>query len=340
MNDVARLAGVSQSTVSSVVNGRTDRRIPEATQDRVLHAVRELGFRVDQHARGLRIGRTQTIGLLTDHIASSPFAGKVVLGAQDQAWKHGRLILLVNTGGRSDFEVKASAELADRRVDGFVYAAMAPRLVNTPPALHGLPTVMVNCFAAPEVSVPAIVPREVRGGLLSAQAVLEVGHRDIGYLSAEHTDWAQRLRLRGFERALRSAGVAFDPSMIIEGTYDAASGYDGVKLLMGRSRRPTAIVCANDRVATGALFGLQDLGLRVPHDVSLVGYDNDEHVADATRPELTTVALPHYEMGVAGVQALMRLIEGEAVPRQRGVPGKLLRRASVAPPSLQIPDYR
>lgn len=333
MQDVAKLAGVSQSTVSFVVNGRTDRRIPDDTRDRVLRAVDELGFRIDQHARGLRMGRTQTIGVLTDYIASSPFAGRIVVGAQELAWQHGRLLLLINTAGQAEFEVSAADALIDRRVDGLLYAALSPRQVEVPPRTAGVPTVLVNCFAAPSARIPAIVPREVTGGFLSAQPVLQAGHRRIAYLSAQHTDWAQELRLRGFRRALRTAGVTFDPAMLVEGTYHASSGYDGVKALMNRTQRPTAVVCANDRVAMGALFGLHDMGLRVPEDVSLVGYDNDEYVADATSPGLTTVALPHYEMGAAGVRTLFTVIDGGSTPLRQGVPGWLVRRGSVAPPT-------
>jgi LacI family transcriptional regulator len=331
MRDVAARAGVSQSTVSFVLNDRREMRIAEETRQRVLAAVAELGFRPDHNARALRTRRTHTFGMLTDEIASSPFAGRVVLGSQEVAWAHGRLLLMINTEADIDFETAAAEALLDRRVDGLLCAAQSARPVVVPERARRVPAVLVNCYPAAPARIPAIVPGEVHGGYLATRAVLDAGHRKIAFLAGDYPSWATRMRARGMRRALRGARLGFTEDMVIYGDYLPSSGYDRIKQVMARPkrRRPTAVLCANDRVAMGVLFGLHELGLRVPDDISVVGYDNQEFLADSVHPPLTTISLPHYEMGAEGVRALLKLLEGESVPSRRWLRGQLIVRASV-----------
>lgn len=334
MRDVAARAGVSQSTVSFVLNDRREMRIAEDTRRRVLDAVAELGFRPDHNARALRTRRTHTLGMLTDEIASSPFAGRVVLGSQEVAWAHGRLLLLINTEADSEFETAAAEALLDRRVDGLIYAAQSARPVIVPDRARRVPTVLVNCYPAAPIRLPAIVPGEVHGGYLAARTVLDAGHRKIAFLAGDYPSWATRMRTRGLRRALRGAGVRITDDMVIYGDYLPSSGYDRIKQVMARPRRrrPTAVLCANDRVAMGVLFGLHELGLQVPDEVSVVGYDDQEFLADSVHPPLTTISLPHYEMGAEGVRSLLKLLDGEPVPPRRWLRGQLIMRASVGSP--------
>jgi LacI family transcriptional regulator len=331
MRDVAARAGVSQSAVSFVVNDRHDMRIKAETRTRILEAVEELGFRPDLTARSLRTQSTKTIGLFADEIAASPFAGPLLQGAQDEALANGLVVLMVNSGAHGRDEVGAVDALLDRRVDGMIYAALTPYEIVVPARMAEASTVLTNCFAAPETGLPAILPDEEYGGFLAAQAVLELGHRDILYLAGDREAWATDHRVTGFRHAVENAGLEFREGLVSYGDYQPESGYDRVMELAKREPFPTALLCANDRVALGVLFALSELGLSVPADVSVIGYD-DEYLAGATHPALTTVSLPHYELGATSIRTLLAVLANETVPSQQLIKGELVSRGSLGAP--------
>ena len=182
MKDVAKLAGVSQTTVSFVINNNPDIKIPAETKERVWAAVLELGYRPNIIARGLRSNRTYTIGFISDEIATTPFAVQIVHGAQDQAWESGYIILLINTGGNPEMKEAAINEMHDRKVDGIVYATMYHREVQPHELLREFPTVLLDCFVAVH-SFPSIVPDEVTGGREATEYLLAKGHRRIGLIN-------------------------------------------------------------------------------------------------------------------------------------------------------------
>ena len=333
MKDVARVARVSPSAVSFVLNDRTDARIGKEARERILAAVEELGFRPDLTARHLRMQRTHTIGLITDEIASSPFAGQIVRAAQDVAWRTGRLVFVVNTGADVDVEATAVRELLDRRVDGLIYAANYLREVTVVPDMKAVPTVLVNCFPAEAaVQLPAVVPAEEHGGGLAAQCLIDAGHREMVYLAGEKHMCATRERTAAFRARMRAAGLQAGQRSVVFGEYTIDSGYERAMAVLDGKRRPTALLCGNDRIALGALLAAREHGLDVPGELSLVGYDDQEELADRVRPPLTTVSLPHYRMGELGVQTLLDLMEGAEAPARQQVEGDLVERGSVAAP--------
>ena len=361
MTDVARAAGVSQSTVSLVLNNRgRSMRISAQTEARVRAAMEELGFRPNLAARNLRLQRTRTIGLVTDFIASTPFAGRVVLGAQDEAWKDGHLLLLVNTDGNKQVEDVAVRALVDRQVDGLVYAAMDWRPVDLPASFTEVPSVLANCWdgaaAAPYGSTrirpgeqdrlerghPSVGPSEFYGGRLAAQAVVAAGHREIAFLGGPQHHPATVERESGFRQVLREARIPVRRGWVCYDEHGIEAGYVGGHIeggfanaakLLDSGARPTAFLCWNDRVAVGAITAAMQRGLRVPEDLSVVGYDDDPELAAHFPPGLTTVLLPHYRMGQAAVAALLTAIRtGEPPSPARQVAGELIVRASVAPP--------
>ena len=340
MNDVARLAGVSQSTVSVVVNNReAEVGISEETSARVTAAIRELGFRPNLAARGLRLQRSRTFGFITDHIASSPFGGRTVLGAQDAAWAEDHLLLMVNTSGDPRIERSAIDALIDRGVDGLVYAAMAWGEVRLPSSFRTLPSVLVNCWSPDADRLSAVIPCEVQGGRAAAEELLTQGHRRVAMLGGTPTDAATIEREVGFREALREAGVPIREEWVRYGRHDIRSGYELTSILFDSGDAddwPTGLVCGNDRMATGAMSALSDRRLSVPTDVSVVGYDDQEGLADQVTPALTTVSIPHYAMGRAGVQHLLTGLgttaPAHADPSLLRVPGQLIRRQSVASP--------
>jgi LacI family transcriptional regulator len=315
--DVAQLAGVSHTAVSFVFNGRAKGNLSERTQERIRAAAEQLGYRPNAVARGLRRSRTAVVGLITDEIASSPFAGRLLRGAMETAWNRDHLVVTVDSGGDPEKEEAAVTELLDRRVDGIVYAAMSLRPVTVPDGLRRTRTVLANCLAD-DGSLPAVIPAERAGGHAAAQVLLDAGHRRIASVGGLHTDdIASAERLLGFREALGAAGVAVDDGWIVRGGGEISSGYQGSLALLAEvpaARRPTGVVCFNDRVAAGVLHAAARLGLRVPEDLSVVGYDDQEHMAAYLSPPLTTVALPHRAMGEAAVRLLLDAIDTETEP--------------------------
>src|SRR5690242_4506625 len=163
MYDVARLAGVSQTAVSFVVNDVPDANIPQETKDRIWAAIKELGWRPNALARGLTLQRSHTVGFISDQIATTPHAGKTIQGAQDAAWASNKLLLIINTGRNSAIEHDAIELMLERQVDAIIYATMYHRPVTLPPNISQVPVVLLDCYAA-DRTLPSVVPDEVQGG--------------------------------------------------------------------------------------------------------------------------------------------------------------------------------
>lgn len=332
--DVARLAGVSHTAVSFVFNGRAEGNLSPATQERIRQAAARLGYRPDPVARGLRRRRTAVIGLVTDEIASSPFAGRLLRGAMETAWDSDHLVLTVDSGGDPAKEDAAVAELLDRRVDGIIYAAMSLRRVRVPEGLHRTHSVLANCLPEDD-SLPAVVPAERAGGRTAARLLLGAGHRRLAVIGGLD-DIASVERTRGFRDALRAEGVTVPGEWIVRGGGEISAGYTGaLRLLDGvePGRRPTGVLCYNDRVAAGVLHAATRLGIDVPAELSVVGYDDQEHMAAFLTPPLTSVALPHRAMGEAAARLLLDAIEAGRTPPAtvRRLACPVVSRASVGP---------
>ncbi|MEY2873742.1 MAG: hypothetical protein RLZZ373_1113 [Pseudomonadota bacterium] len=313
MQDVARAAQVSQTTVSFVLNDRAEASIPQDTRDRVWHAVAALGYRPNAMARALRRGTSSLIGFVTDEIATTPFAGQIVRGAQDVAWQHRRILMLVNTDHQGDLEQEALGTLLQHQVDAIMLAAMAHKPIAVPATLTGFPVVLVNAYSEDD-AVPAIVPDERRGGFEATTHLLTHGHRRIGVIDNLDDSVAATLRIQGWRDALAQAGLVADPALLVKINGWQEAGFDGAMALLQRPNRPTALFCLNDRAAMGAFEAARELGLRIPDDVSIIGFDNQEVIAAHLRPTLTTMQLPHHEMGRRG---LLALLGTEPLPRGR-----------------------
>jgi LacI family transcriptional regulator len=325
--DVAQRAGVSVSTASFVINDVEHARVSDATRARVLAAVEELGYRPNANARGLRTRRTLTVGFVTDEIATSPFAGEKIHGAQDAAWAAAHLLLIANTEARPELERAAVETMVDRQVDGVIVAAMSTREIEDPRHGAEFPCVLLDCFVADD-SLPAVLPDEERGGRDAAALLLDAGHRRIAFIDGPRGRYASEARLRGFRAELERAGVGLDPALLSWSTGHPDGGYEHTHALMGLRRPPTAIFCFNDRTAFGAYEAIKERGLRIPQDVSIVGYD-DLDLASYAHPALSTIALPQYEMGRLACE---QLLAGDVAPGRHLVHCPPVMRDSVAPP--------
>jgi LacI family transcriptional regulator len=329
IRDVARGAGVSPSTVSVVLNNVHGARVAPDTRRRVTEAARRLGYAADPTARALRTQRTHTIGFLSDEIATTPYAGRLVQGAQEAAWRRGMLLLLLNTGGDAAHEQEAISTLVHRRVDGIVYATMYHRVVEVPRIRAGIPLVLLDARPAGG-GVPCVVPDERAGAAAAATELLEHGHRRIAFVQDADGVPAAAERLEGFRETLAAHGIALDADLVVAEHPSAAGGRRALLRLLDLPDPPAAVFCFNDRMAMGAYQVAAARGLRIPEDLSVVGFDDQREVADALWPGLTTVALPHHAMGVWAVEALMG--DEKAGAAEERMPCPLIRRQSVGPP--------
>lgn len=312
MKAVAKQAGVSQTTVSYVINGVTSANIPEETRQRVRDAIKELGYHPHAAAREMRTNRSHLIGFITDEIATTPFAGKIFKGAQDAAWASGKLILLSNTDNHADLEQTAVEAMLEHQVEGIIYAAMYHRLVDPPKALYEARSVLLNCFCA-DRSLPSVVSDEVGGGRMATEVLLRKGHRRIAFVNHIASDPGVVGRLEGYKQALAAYGIPFDEALVCVEIGQADGGYRCAMRLFQQPNRPTALFCYNDRMAMGAYDALRKLKLSIPEDVAVVGFDNQEIIAAHLHPSLTTLELPHYAMGKWAVEYLLAHID-EAYP--------------------------
>jgi LacI family transcriptional regulator len=334
MADVGRLAGVSSSTVSFVLNENSGQTISPQTRQRVLEAVATLDYRPNRTARGLRTRRTATIGLVTDELALEPLAGETILGAHEVAWAHGSLLLVVNTTRDRRIIREVIDELVDRPVDAIVFASVGTRRLSVPDALKGVPSLLVNGYTAGDL-LPAVLPDEVAGGRNATELLLAAGHRRIAYLTGRTRSWATQARLRGFREALDAAGLSVDDQVVRAGNSRVDSGYELTRRLLTEPDLPTAIMTGSDRMAIGAYLALGEAGIHVPREMSVVGYDDQVELAARLHPPLSTVRLPYYQMGrwAAGQVVAESLA---TLPGRTYLPCPAVARKSVAAPRRRI----
>jgi LacI family transcriptional regulator len=331
MTDVARVAGVSQTSVSLILNRMIGARISEATRDRVFEAAREIGYELPGSRRPLvTASEHNVIAYVVDEISTSPHPVVSFDGARDAGWENGFMVAAHVT--RSNPELEAATIDAIRRdphVIGVIYSTIFTRRVSPPDELYRIPTVLLNCHSA-DRRLPSIVPGEVAGALAATRYLIGKGHRRIGFINGEPWMEASADRLEGYCQALAAADIAFDLCLIRNGDWLPVQGYRLALELLRSADPPTAIFCANDLMAMGALDAGERMGLRVPEDLSIMGYD-DQELARYTHPPLSTLVLPNYEMGRKAAELLIDIaIHKKAVrPTTLEIAGPLIERYSV-----------
>lgn len=340
--DVAEASGVSATTASLVLSGRArELRISEAVERRVRATAHELGYRRNTLSVGLRTGRSQTLGFISDTVASSGLAGDMIRGAVEAAHRRGFMLFVGESGGDPVVERALVEAMHDRRVDGVIFAAMYTRAVALPEGLCDGPAVLLNATPASRSPVHSVVPDEVRAGRSAARVVVEAGHRAGVHLigagpgagDIPPNSTAAVERLVGLREVFDASGVEVVSAQRCP-KWMPEDGYAATREVL-RRHRPRVLVCFNDRLAFGAYQALGEAGLAVPDDVSVVGFD-DHPIASWLRPRLTTVALPHHELGVRAVEVLLGLSErrrrGDRTPVVHRVPMPVREGGSVAPP--------
>lgn len=331
IKQVAAEAGVSITTVSHVLNNVPGLRVNPATRERIEEVSSRLGYIPNGLAQSLRTQRTNTIGLIGDEVVTTPFAGKLVLGAQEVALSHDAILFVVNTGYQRDVEDREIEELLRRQVDGILYASMFHRELELPKQLAAIPTVLLNAECTTP-GIPWVAPDEVAGGRDAAETLLIAGHRRFGFINNIDDIPASSGRLEGFRQRVAEAGIPLENIAVVTAETDPIGGYSATMKLLDADTRPSGIFCFNDRLAMGAYRAAAERGLRIPEDISIVGFDNHEFVADGIYPGLTTIELPHYDMGVWAAEQLFNLIDGTTEETASAfLRGPVIHRASVAP---------
>jgi LacI family transcriptional regulator len=334
LSDVARQAGVSATTASYIINGRsTQMRISPETERRVRQAVVDLGYRPNRSARSLRTATTGMIGVITDFVASGQFASQMLSGASAAARRADHLLVMGESEGDRRLESLLIEEMLDRQVDGIVYVTRTHQRVSVPPVLLRHRTVLLNC-TDPTTDLPTVLPDEQGGGRAAVGGLLAAGVRgDIWVVGEDPTPnaLAGPDRLAGMRERLAEDGRSL--AGVIACPWSVGAAYDAVLAWLDAGGTAAGLVCLNDRVAMGTYQALADRGLRVAHDVAVVSFDGSE-LATWLRPPVDSVSLPFTALGERAVETLMdprwRTLGTVRLPMTL-VPGGTVRGTRVAP---------
>lgn len=336
--DVARLAGVSRATVSYVINGQANGRvsISQGTQQRVLAAVDELGYQPDARAQALRSGTTHTIGLVIPDIRN-PHFWEYAEGVEQEASAAGYHILLSSTAPTNQYAEDIFRDLSHRRIDGlillgdFTAGSQDTKDMMRQLLRRGLPIVELRDHHHVEYKVDCVLSDYQAATTEMMSYLLANQHRRIGLVYGVALPRLAEDRLLPYKESLQAAGMVVDESLIVNCGPTIEEGYQAAVQLLGQSPRPTAVVAINDLLAAGVLRAAGDLGLHMPADLSVVGYD-DIHMANYLTPRLTTVSKDVVKTGQEAVRLLLaRIREPDQPYREVNFPGRLIIRESTGP---------
>lgn len=306
ISDVAKKAGVSRSTVSRVLNNQI-RYVREETRWAVLEAAKELGYRPNSIARTLKTKKSHCIGVITDDI-DTPFLPSMLKGIEQYAFSRGYSALVCNSGYELEKQKAYIEMLAQRHIDGIIFAASFVYSYTQDLINPGLPIIYAYSHS-PQKTKNSVISDDFNGAQLAVRHLLELGHRRIGYINGPKNVIPSQDRIRGYAHALHKNGIEFDDSLVKYGQWEeSASGYLAAQELLSLEDAPTAIFAANDVMAAGVINAVVHSGLRVPDDISVIGYD-DRDIATFLKPALTTVRLPMSEIGSTAARLLIECVE-------------------------------
>jgi len=328
IKDIARVAGVSHSTVSRalrkspLVNPKTTAEIQKIAED--------LGYQPSAVARGLVTRKTYTIGVVVTTIAD-PFVSEVVIGIELAANDHGYSVILANSNADPAREKSVVHSFAERRVDGIVVTSSRVGVLYTPLlAQMMVPIVLIN-NQHPGEFVHSVMIDNVQGSREATAHLIGLGHRRIAYIGDQYGHQSDAERMQGYREGLDCAGLPFVPELVVHGDSRPEEAIVAMDKLLALDDPPTAVFCYNDMTALGVLRSMHIHGVRVPEDISIVGFD-DLFIASYTQPQLTTVRQPMRKMGRMAMESLLKLMSGQTSAESVKVPAELIVRESTAPP--------
>lgn len=313
MKDIAKLAGVSTSTVSHVIN--KSRYVSEEISLRVNSAAQQLNYRPSALARSLKVNRTKTIGMLVT-TSTNPFFGEVVKGVERSCYHQGYNLILCNTEGDHERMRESINTLLQKRVDGLILmcSSLEGERIEVFEQYPDIPVVVMD-WGPMLFTSDKIQDNSLRGGYLAAKYLIETGHRQIGCITGPLVKHQAQMRYEGYKRALNESGLGFNANWIIEADFECEGGFEAFNQMLAKGPLPSAIFVCNDMMAMGVINAANAKGIRIPEDLSIIGYD-DIHIAKFMSPSLTTIHQPKYRLGKAAVEALLNRLEKGATDPQ------------------------
>ncbi len=328
IKDVAKHAGVSTTTVSHVIN--KTRFVAEETRLAVLAAIGQLHYSPSAVARSLKINRTKSIGLLASS-SEAPYFAEIIESIEHQCFSRGYTLVLCNSHNDLIKQSAYLAMLAQKRVDGLLVmcAEYPDPLLNMLEEYRHIPMVVMDWGEARRDFTDTIIDNAFAGGYMATRYLLSRGHRDIGAIPGQLARNTGGGRHRGYLHALEEAGIAIPHQWIVQGDFEPESGYLAMKQILSGTQRPTAVFCGGDIMAMGAMCAIDEMGMKVPDDISIIGYDNVRNSCFFT-PALTTIHQPKEELGEAALTMLIdRIISKRENARIIEVHPALIERRSV-----------
>lgn len=327
MKDVARLAGVSTSTVSHVINN--NRFVSDAVREKIDAAIRQLNYAPSALARSLKLNQTRTIGMLLT-ASSNPFYAEVVRGVENSCYERGYSLVLCNTAGDEERMNRSLETLLQKRVDGLLIMCTESHLpsaeiLNRYPSI---PSVMMD-WAPFEGSSDIIQDNSLLGGEQATAWLISRGYTRIACIAGPHNKTPARLRLEGYKQAMAAAGLPVPPGYIVESDFEFQGGFNAMNQLLALSDMPQAVFTSNDAMAVGVYHALFQAGLSIPQDIAVIGYDDIE-LARYMTPPLTTIHQPKDELGELAIDTLIhRLTQPGGSQQTLVLTPELIERGSV-----------
>ncbi len=325
ITDVAKEAGYAPATISRYLNKKIE--LPAETANRIDEAVKRLGYRPNLLAKRLSTGRTETIGLVAPDI-SNPFFAELALAIEDEAERHGYFVLMSSTRGQRAREIACLKRHEDHHVDGLVMMTNEPDDGTLAANFGGHTHVVLVDEDVPGVSVPRIFVHNSEGAFEATKYLVAAGHRKIAHIGGPENLMSVRERMDGMLEAMRLEGLQVKDSWIQLGDYSRSFGIQAIDRILEQPERPTAVFCGSDYIAIGVMHRVRELGLRVPEDLSIVGFD-DMPFSSMLAPALTTVRQPVEKLGKQAFRTLHALINQEETEAEQRLPVELVIRQSV-----------
>ncbi|MEN4555697.1 ribose operon transcriptional repressor RbsR [Pantoea agglomerans] len=313
MKDVARLAGVSTSTVSHVINN--NRFVSEGVREKVEQAIRHLNYAPSALARSLKINQTHTIGMLLT-TSSNPFYAEVVRGVEESCYQRGYSLILCNTAGDEERMNRSLETLMQKRVDGLLIMCTESHLpsadiLNRYPSI---PTVMMD-WAPFEGRGDIIQDNALLGGELATQHLIDSGYTRIACIAGPQDKTPARMRLEGYRNAMTKSGLAILPGYVVNGDFEFQGGYNGMVELLALETPPEAVFTSNDAMAVGVYHALYQAGMQVPQQMAVMGYDDIE-LARYLTPPLSTIHQPKDALGELAIDTLLHRLSNPDASQQ------------------------
>ena len=312
IKDVAKMAGVSTTTVSHVIN--KTRFVAEETEKLVLQAIKDLKYSPSAVARSLKVNTTKSIGMIVT-TSEAPYFAEIIHAVEEHCYRQGYSLFLCNTQNNAEKIRNHLDMLAQKRVDGILVmcSEYLPDSLNILTNFETIPMVVMDW--GPNVDTDIIQDNSFNGGYLATQHLIENGHKQIGIIAGELTKTTAKTRYEGFVHAMQEAGLTINPNWVMEGFFEPEDGYECMNKILRQDTLPTAVFCCNDVMALGAISAIGEKGLRVPDDISIIGYDNI-HASRFYAPPLTTIHQSKSRLGVQAVNLLFERINHKSEQRE------------------------